>query len=47
MTSSVQQSIFASGMQSPEGPSFDRSGDLYFVDWDAKDIRRNIHVTIM
>ena len=40
MTSSVHKSIFASGMQSPEGPSFDRSGVLYFVDWDAKDIYR-------
>jgi gluconolactonase len=28
--------VVASGLQSPEGPSFDRNGILHLVDWDAK-----------
>lgn len=28
--------VIASGLQSPEGPCFDRNGVLHFVDWDAK-----------
>jgi gluconolactonase len=40
MIKTVSNSVFASGLQSPEGPSFDRHGVLYFVDWDAKDIYR-------
>jgi gluconolactonase len=36
----VQPTILASGFQSPEGPSFDRHGVLYFVDWDAQTISR-------
>ena len=29
-----------SGLQSPEGPSFDRQGMLHFVDWDAQIVYR-------
>lgn len=32
----VRPVVFASGFQSPEGPSFDRHGVLHFVDWDAR-----------
>lgn len=28
--------VVAAGLQSPEGPSFDRNGILHLVDWDAK-----------
>ena len=30
--------IFCKDLQSPEGPSFNREGILFFVDWDAQDI---------
>jgi len=32
----IEPTVFASGFQSPEGPSFDRHGVLHFVDWDAQ-----------
>ena len=32
----VNPIVVASGLQSPEGPSFDRNGVLHFVDFDAK-----------
>lgn len=40
MLKTVSTTVFASGLQSPEGPSFDRQGVLHFVDWDAKEIYR-------
>jgi len=36
----VVPTVFASGFQSPEGPSFDRQGVLHFVDWDAQTVYR-------
>lgn len=36
MFENVTPVVVASGLQSPEGPSFDRNGILHFVDWDAK-----------
>lgn len=36
MIKNVTPVVIASGLQSPEGPSFDRTGVLHFVDWDAK-----------
>lgn len=38
MTRSITRTIIASGLQSPEGPCFDRDGVLHFVDWDAQEI---------
>mgnify|MGYP006291434913 CR=1 FL=1 len=32
--------VVATGFKSPEGPSFDRRGLLYLVDWDAKRVYR-------
>jgi gluconolactonase len=32
--------VLAKGLQSPEGPSFDRQGVLHFVDWDARTVYR-------
>ncbi len=40
MIKMIPRSVFVSGLQSPEGPSFDRNGVLHFVDWDAQDIYR-------
>jgi gluconolactonase len=36
----VSPVVFASGFQSPEGPSFDRQGVLHFVDWEAQIVYR-------
>jgi gluconolactonase len=36
MIKNVTPVLIVSGLQSPEGPSFDRTGVLHFVDWDAK-----------
>jgi gluconolactonase len=36
----VTKQVVAKGLQSPEGPSFDRSGVLHFVDWDARSVYR-------
>ncbi|MCJ7625487.1 MAG: SMP-30/gluconolactonase/LRE family protein [Anaerolineaceae bacterium] len=40
MPKNVNKKVAATGRQSPEGPSFDREGILFFVDWDAKCIYR-------
>ncbi len=32
--------VFAEGFTSPEGPAFDRAGNLFFVDWDEDAIYR-------
>ena len=40
MFENIVPTVFASGFQSPEGPSFDRQGILHFVDWDAQTIYR-------
>jgi len=36
MAHNVRPVVVAGGFISPEGPSFDRQGNLYFVDWDAE-----------
>lgn len=36
----VPKQVIARGLQSPEGPSFDRNGVLHFVDWDAGSVYR-------
>jgi gluconolactonase len=36
MPKQLQPIVVASGLISPEGPSFDRQGVLHFVDWDAQ-----------
>lgn len=36
MLKNVKKKIAAKGLQSPEGPSFDRDGILHFVDWDGQ-----------
>lgn len=36
MHEKVKPVQLSSGLQSPEGPSFDRQGILHFVDWDAQ-----------
>jgi gluconolactonase len=36
----VLKQVVAKGLQSPEGPSFDRNGVLHFVDWDAGSVYR-------
>ncbi|MBI9043526.1 MAG: SMP-30/gluconolactonase/LRE family protein [Anaerolineaceae bacterium] len=38
MSETIRNVIVADGLQSPEGPSFDRQGILHFVDWDAQKI---------
>ena len=40
MSKSVTPVVFVRGFISPEGPSFDRQGNLHFVDWDAEVIYR-------
>jgi len=40
MFENVTPVVFAAGFISPEGPSFDRQGNLHFVDWDAERIYR-------
>lgn len=35
MFENVQAEIFATGFKSPEGPSFSRTGNFFFTDWDA------------
>lgn len=35
-TSTVE--LLISGIEAPEGPAFDRDGNLYFVDWEASSI---------
>ncbi|MBN1286111.1 MAG: SMP-30/gluconolactonase/LRE family protein [Anaerolineae bacterium] len=32
--------VFAMGLTSPEGPAFDRQGDLFIVDWDEDAVYR-------
>jgi gluconolactonase len=36
MIKNVNPVLIVSDLQSPEGPSFDRTGVLHFVDWDSK-----------
>jgi gluconolactonase len=38
MFDGVRPVILASGFRCPEGPSFDRAGVLYFVDWEVEPI---------
>jgi len=40
MASTLMSIVVASGLQSPEGPSFSPQGVLHFVDWDAGNIYR-------
>lgn len=40
MFENIKPTILTRGLQSPEGPSFDRQGVLHFVDWDAKCVYR-------
>lgn len=40
MFEGIMISQLASGLQSPEGPSFNRQGVLHFVDWDAGNVYR-------
>jgi gluconolactonase len=40
MTAPVTPVVVASGLQSPEGPSFSAQGVLHFVDWDAGNVYR-------
>jgi len=36
----ITPAVIAAGFISPEGPSFDRQGNLHFVDWDAERVYR-------
>ena len=41
MTMSARRAeVFAEGFTSPEGPTFDRQGNLFFVDWDEDAVYR-------
>lgn len=40
MAATVAPEVVASGLQSPEGPSFSAQGVLHFVDWDAGNVYR-------
>jgi len=35
LNDAIEPEVFATGFLSPEGPAFDRYGNLYIVDWDA------------
>jgi gluconolactonase len=40
MTGSGEAQLLISGFDSPEGPAFDRNGDLFFVNWLSSSINR-------
>jgi gluconolactonase len=40
MVTTGQPTVIATGFNSPEGPAFDRNGDLFFVNWLTSSINR-------
>lgn len=40
MAGNVSVSILVSGLTTPEGPAFDRAGNLFFVDWEKSAVMR-------
>src|SRR5215216_3367371 len=40
MAGPYEVTTLVSGLQTPEGPAFDRAGNLYFVDWEKSSIVR-------